>query len=163
MKISKNSFISKNSVVLGSVEIADNVSIWPMVVIRADVDKVIIGENSNIQDGSVLHPNHNKPVIIGKNVTVGHKALVHGCTIGNNCLIGMGAIILDGAIIEDNCIVAAGSLVAPNKVVKANTLVMGSPARAARELTEKDLQHIQTSAKEYIELAKKSKDKKIDF
>jgi Carbonic anhydrases/acetyltransferases, isoleucine patch superfamily len=163
IKLAKNTFISKYSVVLGNVELEENVSIWPKTVLRADIEYIKIGQGSNVQDGSVLHPNHGKPVIVGKNVTIGHNAIVHGCTVGDNCLIGMGAIILDGAVIENNCIVAAGSLVAPGKTVKSGTLVMGNPAKYVRDLVEKDFEHIKINAEEYVWLANKAKDNKDDF
>ena len=159
----KNIFISKYSVIIGNVELGENVSVWPKAVIRADIEYIKIGDNSNVQDGSVLHPNHGKPVMIGKNVTIGHNAIVHACKVGDNCLIGMGAIILDGAVIEDNCIIAAGSIVPPDKVVSKGTLWMGSPAKFFRNLTEDDFKHVQVNADEYVWLAGKVKDSKEDF
>ena len=163
IKLSKNTFISKYSAIIGNVELGENVSIWPKVVIRADIEYIKIGDNSNVQDGSVLHPNHGKPVIVGKNVTIGHNAIVHGCKVGDNCLIGMGAIILDGAVIEDNCIVAAGSIVPPGKVVSKGTLWMGAPAKFFRNLTDDDFKHVQVNADEYVWLAGKVKGSKEDF
>ncbi len=162
-KISEKAFISKHAVVTGDVEIADNVSVWPMAVIRADVEKITVGENSNIQDGAVLHPDINTPVIIGKNVTIGHNAIVHGCKIGDNCLIGMGAIILSGAVVEDNSIVSAGAIVTMGKTVPSGKIVMGAPAKPFRDLTEKDMEHIKFNAEDYIRLAFDVKDKKEDF
>ncbi|MCL2143980.1 MAG: gamma carbonic anhydrase family protein [Endomicrobia bacterium] len=163
IKLSKNTFISKHSVITGNVELGENVSVWPMCVLRGDADRIVIGGNSNVQDGSVIHPNVKKPVTVGKNVTIGHKAIVHACTIGDNCLIGMGSVILDGAIIEDNCIIAAGSVVPPGKIMPSGKLVMGSPAKPVRDLTEKDFEHIKHNALEYVELAQKTKEAKIDF
>ena len=162
-KISPKAFISSSSRLSGRIEIADNVSVWPMVVLRADIEYIKIGEGSNVQDGSVLHPNHGKPVIVGKNVTIGHRAIVHGCKIGDNCLIGMGAVILDGAVIEDNCIVSAGSVVPPGKTVKSGQLVMGVPAKSVRELINADLEHIKNNALEYVELARATQSEKTDF
>lgn len=163
MKISQKAFISRHSVVSGNVEIGDRVSVWPKAVIRGDIEYIEIAQNSNVQDGCVLHPNHGKPVIIGKNVTVGHNAVVHGCKIGDNCLIGMGAIILDGVTVEDNCIIAAGSLVSPGKTVKKGTLWMGFPAKFCRDLTEQDLKSIADNADEYVLLAQKAQSAKEDF
>lgn len=163
MKISQKAFISRHSVVSGNVEIGDRVSVWPKAVIRGDIEYIEIAQNSNVQDGCVLHPNHGKPVIIGKNVTVGHNAVVHGCKIGDNCLIGMGAIILDGVTVEDNCIIAAGSLVSPGKTVKKGTLWMGFPAKFCRNLTEQDLKSIADNADEYVLLAQKAQSAKEDF
>lgn len=161
--ISQKAFISSSSRLSGRVEIADNVSVWPMVVLRADIEYIKIGEGSNIQDGSVLHPNHGKPVVVGKNVTIGHRAIVHGCIIGDNCLIGMGAIILDGAVIEDNCIVSAGAVVSPGKIVKSGQLVMGVPSKPVRELSNADIEYIKNNALEYVELAKATKSERTDF
>lgn len=163
MKISQKAFISRHSVVSGNVEIGDRVSVWTKAVIRGDIEYIEIAQNSNVQDGCVLHPNHGKPVIIGKNVTVGHNAVVHGCKIGDNCLIGMGAIILDGVTVEDNCIIAAGSLVSPGKTVKKGTLWMGFPAKFCRNLTEQDLKSIADNADEYVLLAQKAQSAKEDF
>ena len=163
MKISQKAFISRHSVVSGNVEIGDRVSVWPKAVIRGDIEYIEIAQNSNVQDGCVLHPNHGKPVIIGKNVTVGHNAVVHGCKIGDNCLIGMGAIILDGVTVEDNCIIAAGSLVSPGKTVKKGTLWMGFPAKFCRDLTEQDLKSIADNADEYVLLAQNAQSAKEDF
>ena len=163
MKISQKAFISRHSVVSGNVEIGDRVSVWPKAVIRGDIEYIEIAQNSNVQDGCVLHPNHGKPVIIGKNVTVGHNAVVHGCKIGDNCLIGMDAIILDGVTVEDNCIIAAGSLVSPGKTVKKGTLWMGFPAKFCRDLTEQDLKSIADNADEYVLLAQKAQSAKEDF
>ncbi len=163
MKISAKAFISKHCVITGNVEIEENVSIWPMVVIRADVDLIKIGKNSNVQDGSVIHPNVHKPVIIGENVTVGHRAIVHGCKVGNNCLIGMGAIILDGAVIEDNCIISAGAVVAPGKTIPAGSVAMGIPAKPVRQAAKEDLEHISKNSSEYVWLASKTREEKTDF
>lgn len=162
-KISEKAFISKHCFVSGNVEIADNVSVWPMAVIRADIEPIIIGENSNVQDGSIIHPNHGKPVIVGKNVTIGHNAIVHDCTIGDNCLIGMGAILLDGVVVEDDCVIAAGSIVLSGKVVSKGSLWMGAPAKFFRNTNENDLQHALRNAKEYVDLAKQARDNKDDF
>lgn len=163
MKISEKAFISKHCYITGEVEIADNVSVWPMVVIRADLEYIKIGKNSNIQDGTVLHPDHGCPVIIGDNVTIGHNATIHGCKIGNNCLIGMGAIILSGAVIEDNTIVSAGAVVTPGKIMPKGKLIMGIPAKPVKDLTEEQSEYIKKNAKEYIELSIKTKNDKTDF
>jgi carbonic anhydrase/acetyltransferase-like protein (isoleucine patch superfamily) len=163
IKLAKNTFISRYSAVMGNVEIGENVSIWPKAVLRADIEYIKIGGNSNVQDGSILHPNHGKPVTVGKNVTIGHNAIVHGCMIGDNCLIGMGAIILDGAVIEENCVIAAGSIVSPGKVVSKGTLWMGAPAKFFRNTAENDLKHIVYNAEEYVRLAQNARDNKEDF
>jgi carbonic anhydrase/acetyltransferase-like protein (isoleucine patch superfamily) len=149
--------IDPSSVVIGNVELADDVSIWPLVTIRGDVNAVKIATRSNVQDGCVLHVTHQSddnpkghPLIIGEDVTVGHKAVLHGCLIGNRVLIGMGAIILDGAVIEDDVIIGAGSLVTPKKRLKRGYLYVGSPARQVRELSPTELKGLIYSASNYV-------------
>lgn len=149
--------IDPSSVVIGNVTLADDVSVWPLVVIRGDVNAVKIGARSNIQDGCVLHVTHQSddnpagyPLLIGEDVTVGHKAMLHGCCIGNRVLVGMGSILLDGAVIEDDVIIGAGSLVAPGKHLPSGYLYVGSPARQLRPLTEAELAGLRYSAKNYV-------------
>ena len=149
--------IDPSSVVIGNVELADDVSIWPLVAIRGDVNAVKIGARSNIQDGSVLHVTHKSdhnpegyPLLIGEDVTVGHKAMLHGCTIGNRVLVGMGSILLDGAVIEDDVMIGAGSLVAPGKHLASGYLYMGSPARQIRPLNTAELEGLLYSSNNYV-------------
>jgi len=149
--------IAPSSVVIGNVELADDVSIWPLVAIRGDVNAVKIGARSNIQDGSVLHVTHKSdhnpegyPLLIGEDVTVGHKAMLHGCTIGNRVLVGMGSILLDGAVIEDDVMIGAGSLVAPGKRLASGYLYMGSPARQIRPLNTAELEGLLYSSNNYV-------------
>ncbi|RWR01848.1 hypothetical protein ED28_11530 [[Pantoea] beijingensis] len=149
--------VDASSVVVGEVSLADDVSIWPLVAIRGDVNKVFIGKRSNIQDGSVLHVTHKSsnnpegfPLIIGEDVTVGHKVMLHGCTIGNRVLVGMGSILLDGAIVEDDVMIGAGSLVAPGKRLESGHLYLGSPARKVRPLTEKEIAGLLYSSNNYV-------------
>jgi carbonic anhydrase/acetyltransferase-like protein (isoleucine patch superfamily) len=156
-QIGQRIMLDPTSIVIGDVRLEDDVSIWPLVVIRGDVNYVSIGTRTNIQDGSVLHVTHKSsnnpngfPLIIGKEVTIGHKAMLHGCTVGNRVLIGMGAIILDGAIIEDNVIVGAASLVPPGKILKSGYLYIGSPARQARKLKPEELEGLIYSATNYV-------------
>ncbi|MFI8418572.1 gamma carbonic anhydrase family protein [Serratia sp. NPDC078593] len=149
--------IDASSVVIGNVELADDVSIWPLVSIRGDVNAVKIGARSNIQDGSVLHVTHQSkhnpqgyPLLIGDDVTVGHKAMLHGCTIGNRVLVGMGSILLDGAVIENDVMIGAGSLVAPGKLLESGYLYMGSPARQVRPLTPNEIEGLLYSSNNYV-------------
>jgi len=149
--------IDPSSVVIGNVELADDVSIWPLVAIRGDVNAVKIGARSNIQDGSVLHVTHKSdhnpegyPLLIGEDVTVGHKAMLHGCTVGNRVLVGMGSILLDGAVIEDDVMIGAGSLVAPGKRLASGYLYMGSPARQIRPLNTAELEGLLYSSNNYV-------------
>ena len=147
-------FIAEGAVVRGDVRIERNASIWYNAVLRGDVDSIAVGEGSNIQDGCVVHVDRGCPVRIGRNVTVGHGAIVHGCTIGDGTLIGMGAIILNGAVIGEGCIVGAGALVTQGKHIPAGTLVVGSPARTVRVVTPEEREHNLANAQLYIEEAR---------
>lgn len=149
--------IDPSSIVLGNVELSDDVSIWPLVAIRGDVNAVKIGARTNIQDGSVLHVTHKSshnplgyPLLIGEDVTIGHKAMLHGCTVGNRVLVGMGSILLDGAIIEDDVMIGAGSLISPGKHLKSGYLYLGSPVRKIRPLTPEELEGLHYSADNYV-------------
>ena len=148
--------IDNSSVVVGEVQLADDVSIWPLVAIRGDVNKVVIGKRSNIQDGSVLHVTHKSssnpqgyPLIVGEDVTVGHKAMLHGCTIGNRVLVGMGSILLDGVIVEDDVMIGAGSLVPPGKRLESGYLYLGSPVKQVRPLNEAEIAGLLYSSNNY--------------
>ena len=154
MKIDKSVYLAEGSKVLGKVAIGENSSVWFNAVIRADSSTISIGKNTNIQDNAVLHTSRNAKVIVGDNVTIGHGAIVHGCTVGNNVLIGMGAIILDNAIIGDNCIIGAGTLITQNKVIPEGSLVFGNPMKIVRCLTEEEKQSILNNANEYVHEAK---------
>ena len=154
-------FVDPSAVVIGDVRLASNVSIWPGVVIRGDVNSITIGEETNIQDGAVLHVTHRSasnpegyPLKVGKGVTVGHKAVLHGCTIGDLCLIGIGAIVMDGAIIEDQVMVGAGALVPPGKRLESGYLYVGSPARPSRPLKDEEIAYLSYSKDGYVRLKK---------
>ncbi|MBN1621571.1 MAG: gamma carbonic anhydrase family protein [Endomicrobiales bacterium] len=151
-KIHSSAYVSQQALVVGKVSLAKNVSIWPGCVLRGDVEDILINENTNLQDGVLVHTNYNLPTIIDRDVTVGHGCILHGCKIGSNCLIGMGAIILDGAVIEDNCIIGAGSVVTEGAHVKERSLVLGVPGRVARPLSDEELKKIKENAEEYIRL-----------
>lgn len=149
--------IDNSSVVVGEVQLDDDVSIWPLVAIRGDVNKVVIGKRSNIQDGSVLHVTHQSssnpegyPLIVGEDVTVGHKAMLHGCTIGNRVLVGMGSILLDGVIVEDDVMIGAGSLVPPGKRLESGYLYLGSPVKQVRPLSEAEIAGLLYSSNNYV-------------
>jgi len=150
--------IDPTSVVIGNVELGDDVGVWPLVVIRGDVNRITIGSRTNIQDGSVLHLTHKSaanpdgyPLIVGEDVTVGHKAMLHGCTIGNRVLVGMGAILLDGVVVEDDVMIGANSLVSPGKRLESGHLYLGSPAKKARQLTKAEIDGLLYSANNYVE------------
>ncbi|MCL4122016.1 UNVERIFIED_CONTAM: hypothetical protein GTU68_008231 [Idotea baltica] len=159
-KLGKRVFVDPSAIIIGKVEIGDDCSIWPLVAIRADMNHIQIGQCTSIQDGSILHITHagpfttekGFPLTIGDSVTVGHGAILHGCTICNYVLIGMGSTVLDGAIIEDHVILGAGSLVPPGKTLKSGYLYVGSPAKPARKLTEKELKLLMYSADNYVRL-----------
>ena len=161
-KIGQSCYIDDSAVVIGNVTIGDNVSIWPTTVVRGDVESITIGDNSNVQDGSVLHVTHygkftdkGYPLSIGKGVTVGHRAIVHACTIGDYCLIGMGAIIMDDAVIEDYVILGAGSLVPSGKTLISGHLYVGSPAKMIRPLSESEREFLIYSSEHYVHLKNK--------
>lgn len=150
--------IDPSSVVIGDARIADDVSIWPLVVIRGDVHFIQIGARTNIQDGSVLHVTHKSSynpegnsLIIGEEVTIGHKVMLHGCTIGNRVLVGMGSVLLDGVIVEDNVMIGANSLVPQNKRLESGYLYLGSPVKQIRPLTETEIQGLVYSANNYVQ------------
>lgn len=152
-------FIDEAATVIGDVHIGAESSVWPGCVLRGDVNHIHIGARTNIQDGSILHVSHGSeyqtqgfPLIIGDEVTIGHHAVVHACSIGDRCLIGMGSIVLDGAVLEDEVMLGAGSLVAPGKCLEGGYLWLGSPARRARKLTDKERAFLRYSAEHYVRL-----------
>lgn len=152
-------WIDPAAVVIGRVTIGDDASLWPMVVARGDVNFIRIGARTNVQDGSVLHVTHDGPyspgglpLLIGDDVTVGHRVMLHACTIGNLCLLGMSSTILDGAVLEDEVFLGAGSLVPPGKRLAARSLYKGSPARRVRALSDSELEMLRYSAAHYVRL-----------
>jgi carbonic anhydrase/acetyltransferase-like protein (isoleucine patch superfamily) len=152
-RVAEGAWIADSAQVMGNVELAGDVSVWFGTVIRGDTEIIRIGRGSNIQDGSVLHADVGQPLTIGDNVTVGHKVMLHGCTIGDGSLIGIGAIVLNGAKIGRGCIVGAGALVTEGKEFPDGSMVIGSPAKAVRELTPGQQQGLVRSAEHYIENA----------
>ena len=149
--------IDASSVIVGDVRLADDVSIWPLVAARGDVNYIQIGARSNIQDGSVLHVTHKSaknpqgnPLIVGEDVTVGHKVMLHGCTIGDRVLVGMGSILLDGVVVEDDVMIGAGSLVPQHKRLESGFLYLGSPVKQIRPMKEAELEGLRYSANNYV-------------
>jgi gamma-carbonic anhydrase len=150
-RVHPTSYIDDSAQVIGDVEIGEESSVWMAVVIRGDVHRIRIGQRSNVQDGTVVHVmKDTHPTIIGNDVTIAHAAVIHGCTIEDRCLIGMGAILLNGALIGSGSIVAAGSLVVENMQVPPRSLVMGSPAKVKRSLTDAEVAEIQMYADRYV-------------
>jgi carbonic anhydrase/acetyltransferase-like protein (isoleucine patch superfamily) len=152
-------YIHESASVTGSVSLGDDVSVWPMVVIRGDVNLIRVGPGCNIQDGCVLHVTHESawqpkglPLVLGEDVTVGHGAILHACSIGDRCLVGMGAIVMDGALLEAETMVAAGAVVTPGTVVPSGTLWRGNPARLGRELSDEEIKRLAYSARHYVRL-----------
>jgi len=157
-KMDKDVFIAPGVTVIGDVTLERGVSIWYNSVLRGDVNYLVIKEYTNIQDGCVVHCDRNNPTVIGKNVTVGHKAIVHGCVIDDNCLIGMGAIILDGAHIGEGSIVGAGALVVKGTEIPPFSVALGSPARIIKTLDASSVEDRKRQALHYYEISKKHKE-----
>jgi carbonic anhydrase/acetyltransferase-like protein (isoleucine patch superfamily) len=158
-RIAATAYVDETALVIGDVSIADDASLWPQVVARGDVNSIEIGARTNIQDGSVLHVSHDSefapggfPLRIGADITVGHQAILHGCTIEDRCLIGMAATVMDGAIVRAGAIVGAGSLVPPGRDLDGGYLWVGSPVRKVRPLSEKEVAFLEYSAAHYVEL-----------
>ncbi|MDA0150662.1 gamma carbonic anhydrase family protein [Vibrio sp. LaRot3] len=157
-QIGQRVYIDSTSILVGDIKIGDDSSIWPLVAARGDVNHIHIGHRTNIQDGSVLHVTHKNaenpegyPLIIGNEVTIGHKVMLHGCIIKDRVLVGMGAIVLDAAVIEEDVMIGAGSLVPPGKVLESGFLYVGSPVKKARPLTDKERAFLQKSADNYVQ------------
>jgi len=152
-RVHPDAFVDIAAHVIGDVTIDEGASVWPFSVLRGDMGQhVILGRNSNVQDGSVLHVTADHPCIVGANVTIGHRCVVHACTIMDNVRIGMGAVVLNGAVVEEYGQVGAGSVVPPGKVVPAGWLVMGIPAKPVRRMVEAELEDIRQNARDYLEL-----------
>lgn len=149
----KNVFIHSRAYVAGDVTLQEGANVWCGACIRGDIAPVRIGKNTNVQDNATLHVGYGRPCVLGENVTVGHNAVVHGCTVGNNVLIGMGSVILDGAKIGDNVLIGAATLIPQNKQIPAGSLVYGNPYRVVRTLTEQERQGIAANAQAYVALA----------
>lgn len=161
-QIGERVFIDDTATVIGQVTLGNDCSIWPHVVIRGDENTITIGKRTNIQDGSVLHVNHanernptGDPLVIGNDVTVGHRVVLHGCTVEDECLIGINSVILDRAVIKKNVLIGANSLVPSGKILESGYLYLGSPVQKIRELTEEEIKLLKYSATHYVELKNK--------
>ena len=155
--LDKDSWIASNAVLIGKVILRKDANIWFNVVLRGDIEPITIGEGSNVQDGSVFHTDPGCPVILGKNVTVGHMVMLHGCEIGDDTLIGIGSTILNKTKIGKNCIIGANTLIPENKTIPDRSLVIGSPGKVIRQVTDKEIEEIKENAKHYVENYKKYK------
>ncbi len=153
--LGKDAYVADSAQVMGDVTLGDNASVWFGVVARGDSEKITIGAGSNVQDGSVLHADPGMPLVIGANVSVGHMVMLHGCTIGDGSLVGIGAVVLNGAKIGKNCIVGANSLVTEGKEFPDGTMIMGSPAKAVRELAPEQIAGIHRIAPHYVDNARR--------
>ena len=156
-EISTDSWVASNAIIIGKVKLEKNSSVWFNAVLRGDIEKIVIGENSNIQDGSVLHTDPGYPLTVGKGVTVGHMVMLHGCEISDDTLIGIGSTILNKVKIGKNCIIGANTLVTENKVIPDNSLVLGSPGKVIRKVTDDEIKVICENAKHYVENSKRYK------
>lgn len=159
-RIAKNAYVDPAAVVIGDVEIGEHSSVWPLTVIRGDIHRIRIGMRTSVQDGSVLHVTHagpynpdGFPLLVGDDVTIAHKVMLHGCTIGNRVLVGMAAVIMDGAVVEDEVVIGAGTLVPPGKVLSSGYLYLGNPVRQVRPLTEKEMSFFNYTSERYVNLA----------
>lgn len=157
--IESSAYIDEQASVIGDVQIGADSSVWPGTVIRGDVNKIRIGERTNIQDNSTVHVSHDShfnpggfATIIGDDVTIGHQVIVHACTIGDHCLVGMGSLIMDGTVVEPGTIIGAGSLVTQNKVIEGGYLWIGRPVKRIRKLTAEEIERIDYSAQHYVRL-----------
>lgn len=158
-RIHPTAYIDDTALVIGAVEIGEDSSVWPMSVIRGDIQHIRIGARTSIQDGTIIHVTHDsrfcpggQPTIIGNDVTVGHKVILHACTIEDYCLIGMGSIIMDKAVVQSRVTIGAGSVVPPNKVLESGFLYVGSPVRQIRPLNDRELEFLEYSAQNYRRL-----------
>ena len=148
--IQPSCYIHKSAVIIGAVTLGENVSVWPCATLRGDIASITVGDNSNIQENACLHVNYGSPVIIGKGVSVGHGAVVHGSKIGDNCLIGMNAVVMESEI-GANCVIGAGAVIPAGKNIPAGSLVMGVPAKVVRQLEEDEVSAVLRNAREYAE------------
>ena len=156
-EISADSWVAPNAIIIGKVKLEKNSSIWFNAVLRGDIEKIVIGEDSNIQDGSVLHTDPGCPLTVGKGVTVGHMVMLHGCEISDDTLIGIGSTILNKAKIGKNCIIGANTLVTENKTIPDSSLVLGSPGKVIRKVTDDEIKVIRENAKHYVKNSKRYK------
>jgi len=157
--LDKDSWVAANAVLIGKVILKKDANVWFNVVLRGDIEAITIGEGSNVQDGSIFHTDPGCPLTLGKSVTVGHMVMLHGCEIADNTLIGIGSTILNKTKIGKNCIIGANTLITENKVIPDKSLVLGSPGKIIRQVTDKEIEDIKENARHYVENFKKYKKK----
>lgn len=150
-------FVHETAVVIGRVRIGPRASVWPHAVLRGDIEEIVVGEGTNIQDNAVVHTDQGSPAVLGGGVTVGHSAVLHGCRVEDNCLIGMGSILLNNAVVEEGAMVGAGALVAPGARVPKGHLALGTPARTVRPLKPGEIEHIRKNAQNYLTYMEKAR------
>ncbi|BDE70410.1 MULTISPECIES: gamma carbonic anhydrase family protein [Delftia] len=156
-EVAASAWVADSAEVMGNVQLAEDASIWFGAVLRGDCESITIGEGSNIQDASVLHADLGQPLVVGRHVTVGHQVMLHGCTIGDESLIGIGAVVLNGAKIGRNCLVGAGALITEGKEFPDGSMIIGSPAKAVRQLTPEQIEGLRRSAQHYVDNARRFK------
>ena len=155
--LDKDSWVASNAILIGKVVLKKDANVWFNVILRGDIEPIIIGEGSNIQDGSVFHTDPGCPLTLGKNVTIGHMVMLHGCQVDDDTLIGIGSTILNNTKIGKNCIIGANTLIPENKTIPDRSLVLGSPGKIVRQVTEKEIEEIKENAKHYVENYKRYK------
>ncbi|MBD5778475.1 gamma carbonic anhydrase family protein [Pelagicoccus sp. NFK12] len=152
-QVPESAYVANEATVIGDVRLGENASVWPACVLRGDINYIEVGDRSNVQDGTIVHLADDYPVKIGQDVTIGHGAIIHACTIEDECLIGMGATVLDGSVIGRNSIVGAGALVTPRTIIPPGSMVMGAPARVKRALTDEEQANIKNWAAKYVKVS----------
>lgn len=152
-QVPDSAYVANEATVIGDVRLGENASVWPACVLRGDINYIKVGDRSNVQDGSIVHLADDLPVDIGDDVTIGHGAIIHACTIENECLVGMGATVLDGAVLGHNSIIGAGSLVTPRTIIPPGSMVMGAPAKVKRALSEEEQGKIKDWAAKYVKVS----------
>ncbi|MDH7483998.1 MAG: gamma carbonic anhydrase family protein [Spirochaetales bacterium] len=152
-EIDDAAYVAPSAVLTGAVTLGRDVSVWHGAVLRGDVNHIIIGDRSNVQDGAILHVAGTHPCMIGNDVTIGHGAIVHACEVRDGCLIGMGAIIMDGTVVEEECIIGAGAVIPGGKTIPRRSLVIGNPGKVVRQITDEEVEHLKKHAAAYVDLA----------
>lgn len=160
-QIAATAYVHETATVVGSVTLGEHVSVWPQAVLRADGAPIVVGDRTNVQDGTIVHVDADTPVVIGSDVTIGHQVMLHGCTIGDGSLIGMQAVVLNGAVVGRGCLVGAGSLVTEGKTFPDHVMILGSPARVIRELGPEHVERIAHGAAHYVEEARLYRDEAV--